>query len=285
MDDKLLYVEIELHNQCNRHCDFCILGHYKSNDTHIIDIELYKNILYQLKNMNYNNYDKSILSFNGFYEPFTKPDVVVPLINYAKSILPKVTTIINTNGDFLTKDIIKSLHLDKLNIMDYDNREKLPYLKKLGLMPIDEGNLNERVKCLSSNTALKMIVYRNNFIKHIELEDRGGSLNKDNVKGDYKWKNDLKPRSIPCYEPSYGVSIDCYGNVYPCCHFRSLVPEHREFIFGNLNESSLKDIINSKRFTDFKNRMSQPDSSLYPKQCQYCQKNDEFRVKEYLKIK
>lgn len=44
-----------------------------------------------------------------------------------------------------------------------------------------------------------------------------------------------------CPWPFYFISLDCYGNLYPCCHRKYLSP-HFEYALGNIKENSMKSI-------------------------------------------
>lgn len=95
---------------------------------------------------------------------------------------------------------------------------------------------------IAIHNSINVIKISLNWTEHIELEDRGGTLNKNNTNLNLKWKNNLNLREVPCFEPNYYINIYHDGSVMPCCHLRSDNSNHKEFIMGNLKNNSIIDI-------------------------------------------
>jgi len=86
-----------------------------------------------------------------------------------------------------------------------------------------------------------------------------------------KWKNNREKRIVPCPEPTYFINITYDGYVMPCCHLRADIPEHQEFILGNVKDDTLEDIYYSDKAKKFRERLT-VENGDYPEPCKYCQK-------------
>ena len=79
------HIEFSICGLCNRTCEFCPRADPKiyPNKKEYMPIELYKKILYELKEVNYDGR----LSFSGFSEPMLHKEVF-ELVRLTKEILP-----------------------------------------------------------------------------------------------------------------------------------------------------------------------------------------------------
>jgi len=72
------------------------------------------------------------------------------------------------------------------------------------------------------------------------------------IKAD-KFKGGAKHPYKTCYGTEFAIAIDSKGNVAPCAYLLS----KDEFIAGNLNESSLYDIIDSDKYWDIQSKVKE----------------------------
>jgi len=216
MISQIRLLELELFSFCNRTCNFCP-NHYidRLSDNKILDIEVFKKLIAELKSENYTG----VISFSRYCEPFAFRDILEERIKYIRKELPNIKLVCNTNGDYDWEGI----DLDELTIMDYDIKMKK---EDLGLYKRDKKPFIVRKMRLG------------------KINNRGGAL-------DIRKKF---VRDFPCLEPSYFVGIDFNGSVNPCCNIRSDVHSHMDYVLGNLHSESLTDILLADKSVSFRNR-------------------------------
>lgn len=227
-----------------------------------------------------NNY----VSFNRFSEPMYNIDLLKKRVNQAIEIEPGLQYLVNTNGDFLTKESLMGLHLDKLNIMDYDNKGfgywERKY-KEIDVITVEKDV--EMGKLVGIHNNIGKVNCEVNWTKHAKIEDRAGYLKEDirDKDGDIlHWRNDRKRRYINCIEPKYYASIDWNGSVMLCCHYRSDNPDHKDMILGNVKTNTLYQILNGEKAEYYKMLLMSDEYDKYPDSCKYCQKLRGIQVRE-----
>ena len=111
----LRIVEIELFNYCNRICDFCP-NEFIDRKSKFIELPegCFLNTLKELKDKDFSGY----ITFSRYNEPLYNIDVLKKRAKQVRKLLPEVTLIFNTNGDFLSKDKLEGLSVDEISIMD-----------------------------------------------------------------------------------------------------------------------------------------------------------------------
>lgn len=214
---QLRLIELELFSFCNRTCNFCP-NHYidRLSDNKILDINIFKNLIQELKENNY----KGVISFSRYCEPFAFRDILEARIMYIRKHLPDVKLVSNTNGDYDWEGI----DLDELTIMDYDI--KLPK-EELGVY----------------NRSSKPFIVRK--MRLGKINNRGGALG---IRKKFI-------RDFPCYEPSYFVGIDFNGSVNPCCNIRSDIKIHKSYVSGTLKTHTLEEILNFESTKKFRSNV------------------------------
>ena len=231
MIEQIRLIEIELFSYCNRTCSFCPNSFIDRKSTNkIMDIDIFESLINELSELNYSNY----ISFSRYNEPLSHRDILEDRIKYIRKILPKVTIVANTNGDYSWENI----DIDELTVMDYDN------------------NKNRENLGTFFNKANPKIVRK---MKLGKINNRAGALD---IKGNFV-------RNVPCYEPKYFVGIDYTGDVVPCCNIRHDVSIHKPYILGNLNDISLSNILMSIKANKFREDVS---NKIFPKICKGCSK-------------
>jgi radical SAM protein with 4Fe4S-binding SPASM domain len=217
-----------------------------------------------------------MITFSRFNEPTYNIDLLNKRIKQTKQILPYINLVINTNGDYLTKENLNKIHpsLDVINIMDYDCLGGKKIVEKYDSYNIQPQSITSHI--ISGKTKNNTTVsYHVNWPKNHEIEDRGGLLEGDIYHNDIKlqWRDNKKIRSKPCIAPKKYFTINYKGDITPCCHIRADYKKHKEYILGNVKEQSLVDIYYSnkaKKIRESAKKGSFKKNDLEP--CLYCQK-------------
>lgn len=260
----LRLVEIELHSNCNRACDWCPnkLIPERQLCFDYMDETILLNIVTDLTRMKYEGY----ISFSRYNEPFKGMYDINDFwqMELLKSHLPKCTFVSNTNGDYLDKGCFEliSLYIDELTIMNYDNLPEEKMMDNLRYWaerhPI---KIEKNPKGLYTEYKGMKVLYVN--WENWNITNRGGLL-----------EEVAEPRTCRCLEPHYFVGVNWDGTVSPCCNIRSPqeFPQHEPFCLGNLKEKSLQEMLNSSTMFRFREQAYYPDKDfgydLNP--CQYC---------------
>lgn len=219
--------------------------------------------------------NQPVLSFLGYMEPMADIKNFKTKLNFAIDHLPEhVEFLSNTNGDYIKKENLEGLYLTTLNIMDYDRLGKEYWTKKLsdeGCLIIEDENIDFR-GVLAVNSSIGVIKVNVDWPDYHQLENRAGALNRDDdVIREMKWRNEVDERIVPCPEPTYYMNITFDGNVMPCCHLRSDIPIHQDYILGNVKNNTLEEIYNSPKALEFRQRLVN-ERGDYPDPCKNCQK-------------
>lgn len=254
----LRLVEIELHNNCNRACNWCPNKKISERQTcwDFMDEITLLNIVTDLTRMNYQGY----ISFSRYNEPFKGMYEQNDFwqMELLKNHLPNCTFVSNTNGDYLDKgsfDLI-SLYIDELTIMNYDGLTKDEMIANLNYWANDNLEIKEVNHGLYTTYKNMKIFYAT--WDGWNITDRGGCLK------EYSFYE----RAFPCFEPYYFIGINWNGTVSPCCNIHPDIPEHKRFLLGNIQEKSLQEILNSKQMQEFREIAKEhwQDSP-----CEFCQ--------------
>lgn len=263
MINSLKMIEIEINKFCNRKCEWCPNKEFNRTQIEPLDIITYIKLLQELKSNNF----KGSISFSRNNEPFAIIKDFIKYVQLAKDILPDSKLVTNTNGDFLTKEIIENIKLDEISIMDYDNNGYEYCINKL-------ISLNAKIESVEDNiiyayTNDKKFAYCVNWQKNTLLEDRGGFLQE--VEG-MKFRNEKSLRNYSCIDPSIFIAVDYNGNIMPCCSMRSDNPNHKEYILGNIYKESLTDILHKNKTIKLIYQITTEIEDKLPTPCKFCHK-------------
>lgn len=211
-------IEIEINLGCNRRCSYCFLATQKRENVvkarrHIMDWSLYCQLLSQLKDIDF----RGEINFHFYAEPLLNKKLS-SFIRQAKQVLNECTTVIYTNGDYLTQkkyEELKLSGLDKIYVTLHDN--VMPeHLKSV--LRHDDTALDSRGS---------MVIY-----------NRAGYLGKSSAP---------EIKTLPCVYSALAVIVTIDGNVLPCsCDF------NESMIFGNIKEQHLLDIWNNEKTKIFR---------------------------------
>lgn len=281
-------IDIEIQSFCNRKCDWCPNKVFLRDFKEIMSDYIYSNLLKQLKEANFGNSklfhpvknseelligDTAIVSFLGYQEPFSNPELLKRRLEEARKIFgDKTCYVTNTNGDYLNREVLKNLLMTSISIQDYDCNGIDYWRKKfeeLGVLEIDFDE-NRQILYGISRYAESVSVTLN-WSEHMKLENRGGFFKQGDMP-EYQWKKEMIERTYPCAEPEYFMNISYDGSVMPCCHMRPDNPAHKDYILGNIKDTSIVDIYYSEKAENFREKMRYANGD-YPEPCRFCHKH------------
>lgn len=219
---------LETVTACTRRCSFCSWGQPRpiADAGERMPMELIESICQQLSS----DYDGRVSPFLT-NEPLL--DVRLPeIVQLIRSLCPRATITIATNGDLLTHKLALKLFecgLTGIGVSVYEELKQDWLLDKHGL-PIT-------------------LLNRRNPSSFVE--NRGG-----NIPGH-------QPKNSPCYRPSSMLPVKANGDVILCCG-----DLYGDVVMGNLQETPLLDIWLGQKFTDYRERLLKERSGLFP--CENC---------------
>lgn len=240
-------VYLEITNNCNLDCSFCIKN---NRDKKFITIEEYKLVLDKLTD--YTKY----LYFHVSGEPLLHPNIN-DLINLASD---KFNINITTNG-YLIKKIKDNHNLRQINISLHSFSNKYNITLDSYMNNIFEviDNLKEdtyfSLRFWVNNEYNKEIIEMINKRYNINLELKTGfkitnnvfvSINKEFIWPDLN--NDYYNEEGTCYALKDHIGILVNGDVIPCC-----LDANGIIKLGNIYKDDLSDIINSDRYKKMSN--------------------------------
>lgn len=223
-------VELELWSYCNRKCFWCPNNFIDRQNNKFMNKNIFMKIIQSLKEMNYDKY----ITFSRYNEPFAFPVLFHMTCEYIKKELPNCTLVTNTNGDYLTPEIIQSCLIDELTIMDYDNKGLENCLARLISWGCDIDRIAN--KYIYAHYQSMKILYYINWTDNYTPGNRGGIL-----------PINSPIRRFSCLEPQYFIGINYDGTISPCCNIRNDIGKHKKYIVGDLNKDSLKQILNNRK--------------------------------------
>ena len=261
-------VELEIHSYCNRVCPWCPNRDGSRKHHTEMPERMYMKILNELKDNGFNG----VVSYSRYNEPMSHPELFKKRVAQAKHTLPNSLLVSNTNGDYLSFDNLNGLLIDELTVMDYECKGERACMTKMmscgiTIDKVDYPYIHGRFYGMK-------VLYFVDWTKHVELEDRGGSLNlsQDRIIKKMKCKNDNTIRTRACFEPTYFIGIDYDGNVTPCCHIRA--ENHIPYVLGNVGSDSLVDILRSERACLIRDTAQDGRMIQVLSPCQHCQKDE-----------
>jgi radical SAM protein with 4Fe4S-binding SPASM domain len=242
---KKIYLEIT--NNCNLSCDFCIKNDRKNK---IMSFDEFKIIINKISN--YTNY----LYFHVLGEPLIHPNIN-EFINYAKD--NNINVNITSNGYLIDK--IKTKNIRQLNISLHSYNEKYlvsldDYINKI-FKKTDEIKENTYISYriwLKSKNTYKIINKLNekyNTNLTIDILEKKTNIKLDeniflSISKEFIWpdlSNNYYNEKGNCYALKDHIGILVDGTIIPCC-----LDSKGVIKLGNIFTDDLEDIINSKRF-------------------------------------
>ena len=284
---------IQTINACNASCIMCPLAQSAKKTPVVLSDKLFKKIIREISDEQ--------LKFTYIYlflqnEPLMDKDIFKRFRLIKKISNGKIKTGLVTNGSFFTKEKIKELEKSELDelIFSIDALTEETYKKvRQGLNFEDVINNIENI--INSNyngyLAVKFVVQIDNIaeledfkkywltkdipVQITDLRNRSGDLTSfddirlENKKGTFFGKviSIILSRMIKgCSTPLTTFNIMSNGDVILCCDDFS-----NKLILGNVNESSIKEIWNSKDYKKIREMLFKGEYEKIPA-CRTCSK-------------
>lgn len=231
------HVVLELSAYCNRRCGFCpnTAGTRLKGET-LMPQAIFERVIADLASIDY----AATIYFHLYNEPLAAPEVLLARMRQARVRLPRSHFSLNTNGDYLTPELLAELESAGLNSLfvsiygpdhgrwddDYIRKRVRRVAKILGLtgMPTERPNLEHAMAGRVGAVALR-IAGRNLWSTGY---DRGGLVPELRV-----------ARSSPCLAPFTEFLVDHRGYALPCCNVYTDRPDHLAYTVGDLNDPSV----------------------------------------------
>lgn len=206
-------------------------------------------------------------------------------IRYTTERLPKTSTLVTTNGTYLSEERLESyidaglkrIKVSLQSLDDQKNKDLMGYeAKKVVDNVINGQRLIEKKRAKKFDLRVSMLVTSINgkeieetrkFWKHhgvrlvtSALENRGGNIDGAGLlnTGEMKSMGD-------CIRPSREMCILFNGDVALCC-----VDWHRTVIAGNVWENSVHDVWNSDVYKKVRTALTDGDKNAMPPICANC---------------
>jgi MoaA/NifB/PqqE/SkfB family radical SAM enzyme len=229
-----------------------------------MDIETLKNIVKNVPNDPFFSFDISSI---GETLEFKK---IGEFIAYIKQEKPLVKTIISTNALLLTKSMGKSLiesgldyiqfslfagnEEDHMFITESDSYEKVKkniiQFKELKASMNSRTPLTQTFMIEAIETQAKIESFLEEWSEYVDeafirpMYNIGKTI--DGLTPPYE--ESIPSKRYPCIIPWYATSIVSNGDVLGCYSFNWDVNERDEMVIGNINEQTLEEIWQSKKF-------------------------------------
>ena len=232
----LTTIEICITEICTRKCGFCPRS----------DSSLYPNQkLFMSKDTILNIATKCLeggfegdFHFSGFGESFTHPDFF-ELTSIFRDKVPNNFILLTTNGDLLNETNINTVikrNFNKVVVSCYDGEDSKNKFIKL-FEKNSFFNYDIRELWFNPNENVESLINRNGF------NNRAGSVNVETPN---------TSKNSPCFLPFYKLVIDWNGEALLCCN--DWKRAHKGF--GNINNTSLRDIWYSEEFNKVRSDLS-----------------------------
>ena len=251
LKDNLRVIELEISAFCNRTCWFC--------PNSLIDrkqkIELPESVFLRcIDNLAEIEYE-GVLNFHRFNETLADRELILKRLRQARSRLPKPKLGIFSNGDYLTREYLDELREAGMSymLMSYylkknESFDKARVLKpamqkmadKLGLEYEVSIDTPKEYGITFKYPGVEYLLYRC-WNPEISGIDRGGVI--DSIS-----KRESKVRDYGCHFPLRSIYVDYNCLAMPCCHLRSDVEAHKDFIMGDMREMDLFTLFSSPKY-------------------------------------
>jgi len=262
-----LYILTELTFSCNYQCPQCVLGSKEETkklkpETPQMSMELFKKIINEAEQHNCRS-----LCLNHTNEPLLVKDLT-DKISYAREH-GFIDILMNTNGELLnnnlSKQIIKSGLTRLMVSIDANSSETFEKIRVGGNFNKVRDNTLNFIK-LRNQMGLKLPLVRTSFVLQSNNEHELNGFG-DYWKGKVDYvhiqsfskpydtaddsrlsnKNSKSENMFRCDQPNNRIVIRSDGQVLPCCSWFSY-----EIPIGNINDSSIFDVWNSKSMKDLR---------------------------------
>lgn len=233
---------IESYNLCNRKCFMCpqSLG-VRGESYEEFPEELFLKLIMELKSINYSRW----IAFGRYHEPLFFSEITLNRIRKIHEELPMAKIMLNTNGDFIDRELIHELSksgvLD-LKIMCYQGKEFSDNMAELlcenMMQKLELGLINKSFTSgvitkyeLTPVGNMRIAIKSENYSNTDRGCNRGGLLE----------GFDHYVRTEGCDVPVKNIDIDYNGSIMPCNNLLSDAQNHKPYILGNLKNMTIFD--------------------------------------------
>lgn len=261
---------IESYNLCNRKCFMCpqSLGVRKDEYEEFPD-DLFWKLVCELKSIDYSRW----IAFGRYHEPLLFHKLTLERIKMVHKELPLAKIMLNTNGDFINKELLFELSKSgvvELKIMCYQGKNFSDDVAE-GLCNKMIQNLGLEVKKMSCTPGvitkyeivpignMKIVIKSENYNNVERGCNRGGLLEGFN---NYV-------RDIRCDVPIKNIDIDYNGYILPCNNLLSDAVSHKPYVLGNIRDMTIYDAYVKCLKSEFVKRIYSADFSC-DAVCQNC---------------
>jgi len=269
-------VYIEPHSQCNRKCWFCPNSKIdRHSRLDMMENDIFIKVVTELAEIDYDG----DLSFSLYNEPLMDKDICSK-IKIAREMLPNAMIHFNTNGDFLTNEILCKLEkagLDRILISHYIDsniNNSWTYDKAfnsiiktsntLGLpQPSFWTSINDFL-CAATVELGNLNIIHHTFNMRKFACDRGGTLS-ENIE-----LTKIEKRTKFCCVPYFSFIINYKGTVLPCANFHPESIEHQKLIVGDVKNESIFNIFAGEKFTEFRKKLIMDINTPPCNSCNQC---------------
>lgn len=257
---KKVYVEIT--NNCNLNCDFCI--HNKRNNK-FISIDEFKILLDKLKN--YTDY----LYFHILGEPLIHPKINELIDLASKNFKINITT----NGYFINR-IKDNKNIRQINISlhSFTNKANISLIKYLNNIFDTIDNLENTyislrlwIKSKHNKAIINYINNRYNLL--IDYDVKNYKINNHifiNNFHEFIWpdlNNNYYSEYGKCYALKDHIGILVDGTIVPCC-----LDSNGTINLGNIYKSDIEDVLNTKKIKEMTECFN--NSKKIEELCKHC---------------
>ena len=289
-----IHAEIGITNRCNHSCTFCVLD-WTTHGAHDINTDIYMSTLKEMADMGvksiyyagegeptlhkdlptFINYGKSLgmgqaLSTNGSVLNKTMSEKIIKDLSWIRFSVdagtPKTHASIHgvseKNYDIVLKNIQECVNIKQKHNYNIDIGvqlillpENIKEVESLAMWCKDNGVDNFQVKPAHSHPKSSFHTGMYKFIQK-ELKERLEKLEDNNfsivvrVKSAERLTQEKKYKE--CHGFDFYVIIDAMGNIVPC----SIFYKQPEYIYGNLNDNTFKEIWTSQKRKDIINNIT-----------------------------
>lgn len=250
-------VEIETTSFCNRKCWFCSNNKIDRTQHNFMSDRMYLDILDSLSAISY----CGKVSFSHYNEPLAE-DKIFEDIRLAKSSLPDALLHLNTNGDYLTPDILEKLSnvgLGSICIQAYPVGTKKR--KRFSHSP---ARILINTKAMQAGLPEAHIKLRHGYLDAFyQVKDLAVCIRAMNFEAIGTNRGGLVDieqgrRTTPCIVPLKHFYIEYTGDVMPCCNLRGEAEIHKPYVLGNVKDNTIFDIYSGMKAGAFRKDLQPP---------------------------
>lgn len=268
-------IHLELHSFCNRKCSYCPVSQVDRLKNPIsLESKSYEGLLENLRSIDFDGR----ISINVYNEPLADESTIAKIESIRRH-LPEVRISSNSNGDYLTKELLDKLAAAGLNDLfvtlhtppskSYEDCHRLEALFnfyfKIGLKPEFKSFRSERrIETKAKYENLNLEVFCTNWSSPDLGNSRGSTVKSLETK---------QVRDFPCFRPFREMVIHSNGDVYPCCEFFPDIHGKDYPAAGSIHTDDIFSIYSGKVFANYRRHLFNftPKSGF----CKHCMEDKE----------